>query len=89
MIKVKEIQEEGKVVEMRDMKPLQIGEIVEGNNQGDIVFRVPSCDDRRYQVITIAGKTHMWMWHSKYESGPTTKVRLFPPGTKVIWEVTE
>ena len=87
MIKVTEIQEKN-VIEMRNMKPMQIGMIMSGRCQGALVMRTVKNEGRR-EVIKINARPDCWTWDPTIEPGPPIKVRLFPPRTKVVLEVTE
>jgi hypothetical protein len=71
------------LIEMRDMKPCQIG-IIEDSEYGDsdeIVMR--TAETNKFEVMSLSNPNEDNCW----TGNPTIKVRLLPPGTKIMIEV--
>lgn len=86
MIKIisQETENEKRIVEMKDMKPLQIGQIIDNNGyKGEIVMRTASYGKFEVIRLTDSGEDHCWTFR---ECG--IKVELFPPEKKIILEIS-
>jgi len=68
---------------MGDMKPLQIGVIVDNMSNGHVVMRTASKGRVEIMDLTQPGADGCWDGHC------TLRVRLLWPGTKIVLEVTE
>ena len=72
------------VILMDDMKPLQIGTIVNGPScyNGDIVMRTASTDKFEVMDLTVPGEDGCWTSFTDLE------VKLLPIGQKVTIELS-
>lgn len=69
-------------ISMNKMKPMQLGEIMEGHDAGTIVLRTASTS--KVEVMDLSNPSECECWTDIL---PTVKVRLLPPGTKITLEV--
>ena len=81
---IKEI-EKRKIIAMWDMKPLQIGRIVETGfeHNGEFVMRTASTDKFEIMSLSKPKENGCWTYSCEFE------VELLPPGTQIILEITE
>lgn len=77
-------QSDGKksrIVSMSSMKPLQIGQIVQGEDVGHYVLRTASVD--RFEVIDLSEPREDGCWMNN----PTLRVRLLNPDEFIVLEL--
>jgi len=66
---------------MNKMKPLDIGIIIGGIYDGEIVMRTASCNKNEIMSLSEPGKDRCW------DEKAGHKVKLLPRGAKIILEV--
>jgi len=80
-----EPQEKNDTIPMGEMKPLQIAMVVEVGHEyfGEIVMRTSKSCTPEIMILSSPKTDSFWC------EGCSLKVRLLPPGARVILEVTD
>lgn len=77
-----EQDEEVSGILMRDMKPCEIGVLLDGGMyEGDTVMRTADVDDVEVMILNGAGPDRCWSGSGV--GGNTLRVKILPPGTKI------
>lgn len=86
--------EEEDIVNITEMLPGQIGQVVNGvaptSNMGAIVMRTHS--DHKKEVMNLSRIGHLracWTWSDKDLCIPDIKVKLLPPGSTITLAIDE
>lgn len=76
-------EEKPRIIEMKDMKPLQVGRIISAEWNGHIVFRTSSTS--HFEVMDLSNPFE----DSDFDMGAAAdwKVELLPPGEKITIEL--
>lgn len=79
---IKEVTPAERIVTMKDMKPLEIGHVINSNGEkGGLVMRTASID--KFEVMILSNPEPDGCW----SGASTLKVRLLPAGSRVTLEV--